>query len=164
MPRLNVTDDETILHDTERRRCCAPFVVPNLNGAAGRATCCRSSSGSQGACARSICAVLCRTWLPKSKAELVGRGFDIGVASSSSSLPLSTRSVFRSVGRGDDERSIHHAAVRSSPSLLCQTSCSLARSLGSAIHSLILISRRRLFGDPPIIPPFHSLSCRYNLQ
>ena len=101
LPRVNVTDDETILHDTERRRCCAPFVVPNLNGAAGRATCCRSSSGSQGACARCMCAVLCRTWLPKSKAELVGRGFDIGVASSSSSsLPLSTRSLGRSVGRG----------------------------------------------------------------
>ena len=47
---------------------------------------------------RSVCAeyvrVLCRTWLPKSKAELVGRGFDIGVASSPS-LPLSTRSVGR---------------------------------------------------------------------
>ena len=126
MPRVNVTDDETILHDTERRRRCAPFTVPNLNGAAGRATCCRSS-GSQGACARSMCAVLCRTWLPKSKAELVGRGFDIGVASSSSSLPPSLNSVGRSVrGTGDDERSIHHA-VRSSPSLLCQTSCSLAR-------------------------------------
>lgn len=62
-----------------------------------------------------MCAVLCRTWLPKSKAELVGRGFDIGVASSSSSLPLSTRSVFRSVGRGDDERSIHHAVCPSVP-------------------------------------------------
>ena len=164
MPRVNVTDDETILHDTERRRCCAPFVVPNLNGAAGRATCCRSSSGSQGACARSMCAVLCRTWLPKSKAELVGRGFDIGVASSSSSsLPLSTRSVVRSVGRGDDERSIHHA-VRPFLPLSPLPDIMLARSLGSAIHSLILISRRRLFGDPPIIPPFHSLSCRYNLQ
>ena len=82
---------------------------------------------SQGACARSMCAVLCRTWLPKSKAELVGRGFDIGVASSSSSLPLPTRSVGRSVGRGMMSALYTTPSVRSSPSLLCQTSCSLAR-------------------------------------
>ena len=152
MPRLNVTDDETILHDTERRRCRAPFVVPNLNGAAGRATCCRSS-GSQGACARSMCAVLCRTWLPKSKAELVGRGFDIGVASSSSP-PLSTRSDGPWDG-GMMSALYTTPSVRSSPSLLCQTSCSLARSLGSAIHSLILISRLSVRATPGRRPAHH---------
>ena len=107
-----------------------------------------------------MCAVLCRTWLPKSKAELVGRGFDIGVASSSS-LPLSQ--LGRSFGPWDGgmmSALYTTPSVRSSPSLLllCQTSCSLARSLAGIGHSLThphLASLRPFVRATPVRRPAH---------